>query len=63
MLELSRKVRESRLVGGNWIIKWAVKQVKNVYPTKEKNSPRSAGRFRLLNTRPSNCPISVHQAK
>jgi hypothetical protein len=31
-------------VGENWIIKWAVKRVKDIYPTEEKNSLCSVGR-------------------
>jgi hypothetical protein len=44
-------------VGGNWIIVRAVKRVKDIYSSGEKNSPDSAGRFRHLRTHPFNYPI------
>jgi hypothetical protein len=50
-------------VGRNWIVKWAAKKAKEIYPAQEKDSSRSARRFRHLNTHPLNYPIFAHEAK
>jgi hypothetical protein len=45
---LTQRCKSFGFVGENWTIKWAVKRVKDIYPPMEKNSLRSAGRFRFL---------------